>query len=292
MESPDDIQAEIDRVLKEAGLDSSPVDPASLNALKELVSVQIDGFNQDENRPPPISSVYAQSRSVLQRRVSDLTQPVDQGTTASIVGSASAIRDPAASATEQRILDKLHQQTQLILELHQRIDTLTNTVDRLSKGGDPIQTNAGTRFSDTVQAPPQTQQRAVPEAPRRAVPRAIPDDAHDEDIHPERQAPLPPGRLNIPMFTSLYDTVTGIPNHVRNSRVAKIVKVYGALRRQQAPDFDVLLIFKVLVMMCILMARVSSRRKEADSMLWASRTYLAGVFIVAGFLLKSGYLRL
>jgi hypothetical protein len=123
------------------------------------------------------------------------------------------------------------------------------------------------------------------------LPVVDPPDHADIELHPPDNHRHPPRqRLYIPLLTPLLNVVTNIPTDVANSRLAHMLRVYAAVRRQQAPAFDVFLIFKVLVMACILMARVSRRQRDTDSLLVVYRTYLLGILIVGGFLVKTGYL--
>jgi hypothetical protein len=300
-EQRDDVNAKVDRVLKEAGLDASPMDPASMEALKEFMlempKEKDPSFaavvNRETRKAPPLSRV---TQNALQRRVSDLTQGADtlaynnnvreHDSNASTAGSTGA----GASPTEQKILDQLHQQTELIWQLHRRIETLTTTVEKLAAtggGGNPGNTARETRANAT-QAPPRVRRRDV------LLPRVVPDVVHPDNDDPDQQA-VPPPPENLPvrggMVHRAYQSLAAIPTAVQNSRTAKIAKVYMALRQREAPDFDLLLIFKVLVMVTIFMTRMSSHRKNTDTFMWMYRTYLIGSFIVVGFLLKTGYIK-
>jgi hypothetical protein len=314
LEQRDDDNVKADLFLKEAGLESSPMDPASMEALKEFLlempnvndpsTVNVD---RNENRkPPPLSRV---EQATLQRRVSDLTQAFgsssslqDHDTAASTAGSTAA----AASPIEQKILDQLHQQTELIWQLHRRVETLTATVEQLSGNNS---TSGEAREAAPTANTPRVRRREVAgqrnERAVRPVPRAPAQDAYDEDIHPDRQAvpqqpENPPARggrggmlerIHIPVLSHVYNSLAAIPDAVRNSRAAKILRVYVALRQREAPNFDAGLILKVLVMVTIFMSRMSNHRKNPDSFLLMYRTYLLGVFIIAGFLIKTGYLK-
>lgn len=91
-------------------------------------------------------------------------------------------------------------------------------------------------------------------------------------------------------------------------RFYKLAKLFLELRRRQVPNFDVGLLFKVLVMMAILMARMSSsmpggsnkngmnnNKNDDDAMLsatelmWIYRFYFLTTIVVVGFIIQSGY---
>jgi len=96
-------------------------------------------------------------------------------------------------------------------------------------------------------------------------------------------------------------------------RFYKLAKLFLELRRRQVPNFDVGLLFKVLVMMAILMARMSSsmpggsykngmnnnnndnNKNDDDTMLsptelmWIYRFYFLTTIVVVGFIIQSGY---
>jgi hypothetical protein len=303
-EQRDDVNAKVDRVLKEAGLDASPMDPSSMEALKEFMlempKENDPAFaavvNRETRKAPPLSRV---TQNTLQRRVSDLTQGADTfaynnnirdfDSNASTAGSTGA----GASPMEQKILDQLHQQTELIWQLHRRIETLTTTVEKLATNGGGGNV-AGSTARETKANANGTQ--ATPRVRRREVllPRVVPDVVLPDNADPDQQA-VPPLPENLPvrvgMINRAYQSLAAIPTAVRNSRMAKIVKVYVALRQREAPNFDLLLIFKVLVMVTIFMTRMSSNRKNTESFMWMYRTYLIGSFIVVGFLFKTGYIK-
>lgn len=304
LDQHDDINAKVKLVLKEAGLDASPMDPASMEALKEFMlempnendpfAAVVENRNHKNRKAPPLLRV---EQSALQRRISDLTQGADtfaynnglrdHDSNASTAGSTGG----GASPMEQKILDQLHQQTELIWQLHRRIETLTTTVENLATtGGDNISSAARETRANATQAPPRVRRREA------LLPRVVPGVARPVNGNPDQQVfpPLPenpPARGGVPVLNRVYNSLAAIANAVRNSRMAKIAKVYVALRQREAPNFDLLLIFKVLVMVTIFMTRMSSQRKNTESFIWMYRTYLIGSFIVVGFLLKTGYLK-
>jgi hypothetical protein len=289
LEQRDDVNAKVELVLKEAGLDTSPMDPASMEALKEFMSEMpkendptagVDNRNRENRKPPPLSRV---EKTALQRRVPDTTQGDDVHTYTyhnNRDSAALTAGSTGASPTEQQILNQLQQQTELIWQLHQRIEALATTVEKLAATG-----GGDTRASAT-QAPPRVRRREVEVRPGVDV---VDIDLDRPAVPPPPENP--PVRGGIPVFSRLYRSLAAIPDGVRNSRSAKIVKVYVALRQREAPNFDLGLIFKVLIMVTVFMARMSSQRKNTDSFLWLYRTYLVGSFIIVGFLIKTGYLK-
>jgi hypothetical protein len=305
LEQRDDVNAQVDIVLKKAGLDASPMDPASMEALKEFFSempkendpfTAVDDDRNHENRkPPPLSLV---EQTALQLRVSTVTHGTDTYThNNDFQDHDSAASGAGASPTEQKILNQLQQQTKLIWQLHQRIETLTTTVEKLAANGGE---GAGAGAGSVGNKAGETRESATPVIPRvrrREVvaPRVVRPDNDNVDIHPNGQAdPLPleyPQVRGVSVLSRIYQSLAAIPDTVRNSRMAKIAHVYMALRQREAPNFDLGLIFKVLIMVTVFMARMSSSRKNTESFMWMYRTYLLGSFIILGFLLKTGYLK-
>ena len=112
-------QVHVDKILTRAGLQASPFDPLSLQALHEYLEQQesdetkssIKGGEQQQTMtsPPPSSEQV------------DIYSPPAAGTT--------------AAAREDRLMEQLQLQTSLILDLQRKIETLSGRVKELENGG-------------------------------------------------------------------------------------------------------------------------------------------------------------
>ena len=345
-----DVDAQLHSLLSEAGLEQVPMDPSSLEALKELIANDMslslqeekkdsDGYNTSNSNtsiasgsndapPPPISEVVA-SRGILKRATSELTQPggfatmspmtpmrtisVDDDTTAATAGSSSRYNDykddfatpvKGASPVESKIMEQLNMQTALLLNMQQRIDELTYTVAQLQQGGGggagaaqqgrppTASTNTtATAFRSTTNqqaAPHITTTAPFVDVPRgqTAAPTHLPPANNNININNRQAAPQPAAPRGI----------FGLPSAIRNSRIAKILALFLALRRRHVQALDPGLIFKVLFMIAVLMARMSNnsiRRGGPDAVgdMWATNFAIVSTLVLVGFFIQTGYLK-
>lgn len=67
---------------------------------------------------------------------------------------------------------------------------------------------------------------------------------------------------------------------LRQSRLVRIVLLFLAMRRRQAPDFDLGSLFKIMFMLAVL----SARMRQNDP-----RVHILGALVIAGFMVQTGY---
>jgi hypothetical protein len=310
---------EIQKFLKEAGFDeNTQIDPASRIALQELLtnstkpsakpdlsptSLQSDDEVEITFSSPPVPQV--DTSPIVQRHVSDLSGGAFMDSPYQLSGDSAASTAGLSAeernlSKEDRILLLLERQTSMLTDVHRRIDHLTAVVQRQQQ---PVATTTNLsilsrhdlnrRIDELSLLVEQYKQRletrqsaahTVPlprpagAEPPRNGPRGL-EFPMEHLLHEEQQpqVPPPPGRL---------------------SRVSKIMKLFFALRRRQAPNFDGGLIIKVLVMMTILLSRLSNRRKRAGTLdggeedwMWEYRFYFMIVLVIGGFLVQSGFIK-
>ena len=77
-----------------------------------------------------------------------------------------------------------------------------------------------------------------------------------------------------------------------DSRLARLVRIFGEMRRRQVPNFEWGLVFKVVIMMAILFSRLgggaSSSGDDEDQGI-PTKFYILGTVLVGGFLFQTGY---
>lgn len=306
-EKPDDsnVNDQLQMLLQEAGLDSVPIDPTSLEALKSLVANDnISGSNipstvraTDENRPPlsfsepPLSEVKP-NPAELKRFTSELTVPsagsfMSTGTAdGSSVAVAGFVKMEGATPAENKILQLLADQTRLLVAMQRRIDDLTVTVSQLTRG------DANVRATASAAGVGIPSSRAVqPQAPASWVP------VNDTPQKPPAMPPaFPPAQRQQPVAAAAPNNNNnagrgGLLMAIRHSPLVRVARLFWVLRRRHVQELDGGLIFKILFMMAILTARVSSSSKKHGDAEWHNKFAILVLLVVTGFLMQTGYLQ-
>ena len=288
------------RFLNEAGIEVTLLDPASLEALEEMTTPKKKMvLTEDDNKPAAVSdSIHkktvgfelpvsdAQPNRAFASSTSDITMTGLQSTTetnSSVAGSTEKSR-------EDLILQQLEFQTQLILDLQNRIDYLANMVHHMSASVPP---------GATMSSPPPHQhhhsmhQPVSPfvQQPMHQQPRA--DFMPPVMIQLPRAAPIPDGpppRPHQSLFGSLCEWILEIPARIRTSRTMEVWRVFLALHRRHV-RLDGALMFKVVMMVAIFSAKFMSRSRKKTSGFWTAtlKLNLVVVMVFVGFLIQSGY---
>jgi len=227
-----DVQDKVDKVLARAGLQASPFDPLSLQALHDyLVDKEVESAPQSEQQytsySPPNPAVTTDS------------------------------------SRDDRLINILQLQTSLILDLQRKIDNLSGRVKEL-ESGNPMMSSSG---ETTVLQPPQSNETSH-YAADNVPPRMVPPVATENDGAEGDAAQQQPQQARV------------APHE---SRLVRLVRLYGQLRRQQVPNFEWGVLFKVAIMMAILFSRMG-----ADWNNMSLKFHALGMVLFGGFLLQSG----
>jgi hypothetical protein len=249
---------------------------------------------------------------VLKRFTSELTSPsgdslASQTEDSSVAVAGSFVHLEEASPVENKILEQLHRQTRLLLEMQRRIDDLSTTVEILSENGGLGATAGGGNNFQARQVPRREPDRLATlnpiasnwsqvRKPPTATATAAPPPARfaraaTPEVRQQVEPPRPPGGAAQVAAGAGGGGLRGIPNAVRNSRLAKIVILFLALRRRYVQEIDGGLIFKILFMMAILTARMSSSTKRFGDPEWSQKFAIVTVLVVVGFLVQTGYMK-
>jgi hypothetical protein len=257
MNAEEKYEDDIRVLLEEAGLDSVPIDPVSLAALRELVAASSSSSEDEVHHQGSSNSNKLPSRSLRHHVEADF------------------VAMPGASAVEQKVLELLHTQTQLLISMQQRIDELTTKVDQLTTAA-PSTTTASMRFRPTTPAPATTTRTTS--TTKQVTATAAPAPAVGVQ---------PNNNNNDPVAQPM--TVTARLVHM-------MVLFSGLRRRHNVQELDGGLIFKILFMMAILTARMSghaSNKKEGGNHhhhAWQFKFAILVVIVLLGFLMQTGYL--
>ena len=261
------VQAQVDNILARAGLQSSPFDPLSWQALHEYVAEQqlqqqADAAMTNDN------ALTSPPHPFLKQQVDSSIPP------APTVAAAAATR-------EDRLMEQLSLQTSLILDLQRKIESLSGRVKELESVG------VGTT-STTATTHPATETSSLRR--RRGIPAVLP---------PEAPAPVPDDNDNTPNAAVPGQVRQGAaaaavaPLRPAEPRLTRLIRVFGEMRRRQVPNFEWGLIFKVAIMMAILFSRLgggsSSDGGSGGSSETPTKFYILGTVLVGGFLLQTGY---
>lgn len=244
----------VKRLLKEKNLDGYAFDSLSFKALCQHLT-----DNNDKENAAILPSIPSTSHYI---------PPVMD-----IVGNEEDL------PFEERLLKQLEHQTKLILDLHQRVDELTTTVQAMAAAEE--------------RAPRRLRRAESPEIVRPV------DFTNRREPRIDNDPPIPPGdqvrqpmdnRVAFPFFTRLMEALLAFPRHVEETRLARIIRLFFELRRRQVPDLDGGLFIKALIVIAILMARLSnSRHANSSNILWIYRFYFIAGLILAGYLARLGY---
>jgi hypothetical protein len=341
----------VNRLLREAGIDESELDPESVDALgdilmasslsschssqpwskqkasraEELRSREEEEKGGEALPPSPtwssgsatgaaapsddgLDGVGRDSTAVTYRIPSGALTPLLVATApAGDAPEAAAVTTAAASAAMHlRILRKLDEQARLIAELRDRVDDLSAAiVGGGGRGGEgSIRSSEG-----SVRRYAQQPRPVLP--PLRPPPGQLQPAATDNMAPPGEAADAAARAPHLPWIGSIVEFLSvEVPRRIHDSRPAKIVRLYRELRRRQVPDADFGGLFRVLLMVGILAARLSTRRSNNQSQpssrqlhesatlsehllhLWRLyRVPIATALVVMGFLVHSGYAR-
>ena len=305
------VEEEVQRVLRSAGLPSDPIDPSSMAALREMVREEQEKLQQDDDQkpaakpspqevaagaaqyPPVAAAAAAGSRSrsrsqspppprdtsppvgsvdrKMQRTLSDLTTPA-------LISSSISSTAGSSSRPEKRILEQLEFQTSLLLDMQRQIEALTAKVDRL-EGGGGVQPRLKRDRETTTTPQPEPQnnylryEEMAPPPQVEPVPRQAP-------MAVERPVPPQPAAGG-GFMAHLFLPILAPFNFLFQSRVALILRAFWTQKEGQVRPLDIGLVFKLIFMMSVVTARVQRRGDNG----FQSPKFISIIFLIVGGLL-------
>jgi hypothetical protein len=289
---------EIERIVRAAGIDSAPMDPSSMDALRQLVREQQQQQQQqqqhmctstdnNDRKPPPVvipdtnvsSTACTINKGFMDRSPSDLTQPDSQ--------------------PRNSIMEQLEFQTSLLLEMQRKMDALTAKVERLEGQGPATTSSTSTHASTHTHTSTSTSTSTASNTryDREAAPLTA---RRDEGLRIRLGQRQPPGVAVLPPppnppaqeagwavfrpFRQYYNH-----HHWGASRVVQIMSLFWSQSRGVVRPLDGALLFKIMFMLLVVTARMS--RSPAASSASPTRLTITILLMVGGFLWHVRYLQ-
>ena len=245
------------RFLLDAGLDSTPIDSASLGMLEEILNME-DSNSLKKSAYPSIP----QKNIIKETNIS----PMD---------STPNIPKQEALSREDLIIQQLKQQTEMILELQRRIDYLTTMVHHGTSGSPPWAPMAHPS-SENLSRPPVDMHRGI------QVPNQVARTAEVTAAMPRQ----PPRRS---YWNILCDYLKDLSSSIRNSRAQEFCRVFTLLFRRHV-RLEGALFLKVILMVSLMAAKILSRPQKENALLSNSLKFnLIMMAVLVGFMVRSGY---
>eukprot|EP00980_Cylindrotheca_fusiformis_P011877 scaffold2828_cov126-Cylindrotheca_fusiformis.AAC.3 len=250
--SSDVVEEELDRILRTAGIDSCPIDPSSMQSLRQLVVERIQGPSK---YPPQAASPC---KETPERTIANVTQASDSSPT----DASGVVGNVEASA----ILKQLKMQTDLILGLQRQVEALSNKVERLEGNSDATHSTEKVTITSRIRYIPQSNGDAAP-APRNP---AAQSDNHDADVeHPPLHQPR---RRQVRTFFGC---------------LSEVIRLFWVKSRDYVRPLDGALLFKLFFMVMVVTARISrSSNENADG-----KIRMVTMLLLIGFMYHTRYLQ-
>jgi hypothetical protein len=233
----------------------SPLDDLSMQALQDYIA------SVPEDALPPLEHVdiYGpeQHDSATPRRL-----PFQQQSTGMMSPLTATPRlPPRRSKPEDLMMEQLKLQTSLILDMQRKLIKLSHRIEELEDSGGSVR----------------LRRSSIPPVPPVAAPGSTAFDGTAGGQGPQEEAqPLPGGAIPL--------RPRGVPPE---SRLARLLLLFGRLRGREVQNMEWGLIFKVVVMMTILFSRLGAANLKQIP----AKFYLLGAMLVGGFLFQTGYLQ-
>ena len=342
------------KLLKDVGLEGTPIDPISLKALEGIVIAQktaaVDTVPELKPEPAVLNQepIEVKQEEIAFEDITSEIKEIKESITSMCVTTTENTEDsskprslpiPAAAApvtiptkipasymtarspapnsaptdtsTEHQIMDQLALQTQMIVDVHKRLDDLTRLVHQIAQqqNGAPIpqqqqqQNRQLPPFSEALNVPPPPQVQAPPRyrapqihetgppppppPPQRRVVAPEPVQA----VHVARGAPQQQQPRGM-MFGQLVEYLESIPKFIGRSKFWQVCRAFWTLHQRHV-RIEGGMIFKVLLMVAIFSAKTMSRKKTSKGY-WSPsmKFYLVMSLVATGFLIQAGYFKL
>ncbi|CAJ1932454.1 unnamed protein product [Cylindrotheca closterium] len=299
MGSQSAVEDELERILRASGIESSPVDPSSMEFLRQLVvqkkkkkkkkiptterRTQLKespaGQQEGEERNGKPAAAYASNTAAdnASHNNSDSNSNNNNNTT-----SSGALSNSDATM----IVEQLKMQTNLILSLQDKIQVLTAKVDDME-----LRASEDTTTSTTTA----TRTREQQDASGRV--RIIRRDAHP--IPPPRDAEAPRRANGIfgnrPVAAAAAVPAAAGPQELQPNVFAwffETTRLFWVLSRDYVRPIDGALLFKLVFMTTVVMARVSKNsNKNSSKNNKDPKILLVSALLMLGFLFHTRYIQ-
>ena len=272
---------EMERVLREAGVENAPIDPSSVDALRQLVREHHQKkLGKDECKPA--------ARTIEAFDSIQDTFAVEK----SLEGSPSILTQSAASTgNSNSIMQQLEFQTRLLLDMQRKINELTAKVDRLERGEGVASTQpdtvkstysySTTKYYRENAARFQTRQPPVVPQAQGEDHAAVAPQQQPQDIDGEEADQQELNEEEFWILSLLRERYRAM----RDSRLVEIAHAFWDMSRDTVLPLDGAMLFKLMVMVVFLTARIQKQPSNTV------RFYVSIVAMVVGFLWHTRYLQ-
>lgn len=285
------MDVEIERILQSAGIDSSPVDPSSMDALVQLVRERQKSSNINININGAVGSSAAAARAASGNGSDKDNSPFAPITTSVPRNPEHAPSDQTQSQMQTQILDLLHMHTSLMVETQRKLDAMAAKVEALErKIGDNSEKNTdmdayvkpGRSFVAATRTRTYRERDGPP--PERQVHEAN-HEMHHHDLHAHAGEAVRPNHVHA--RDNIAHPLQFAFHAVSSLTLVRIVKLFWTRSQGFVRPIDGALMFKLVFMLVVMTARVSRNPSHASG----NRFYYAIFVVIAGFLYHTKYLQ-
>mmetsp|Transcript_38649 Transcript_38649/g.93434 ORF Transcript_38649/g.93434 Transcript_38649/m.93434 type:complete len:488 (+) Transcript_38649:94-1557(+) len=259
------LEEELQRILRVSGIESSPMDPSSMEFLRQLVQDQKQNKKKSKKKKSPST---ADSRTSLDSSSVGQQEGVERN--AKPAAAASNTSSAALSNSDAAmILEQLKMQTNMILSLQDKIQVLTTKVNEMEgRGGGSASSSHDTTTTMEQEARRQLQQQQ--EDARAGRVRIIRREV--QYIPPPGQAAEAAPRQNGFFFGNrgaapAAVAAAGPPQQLQPNIFAwffQTTRLFWVLSRGYVRPIDGALLFKLIFMTTVVMARVTKNTSKSN----------------------------
>ncbi|KAL3936014.1 MAG: hypothetical protein SGBAC_008585 [Bacillariaceae sp.] len=305
------MEEELQRILKASGIESSPIDPSSMQCLKQLLMVQDQKKKQQEKKQlkqnkktkkktkiPSFSPSKAKaSRDPFGGQQEPNAKPAAAAAAAAFSSSASPTSSGALSNTDAAmIMEQLKMQTNLILSLQDKIQVLTRKVNEMDGiGTEPL-------LMDQQQHQQQQQQQQQQQGDARAGRVRIIRREVQYNIPPPGQAAAAAAARNGIFANQAAPAAVAGPQDFQPNVLAwfcETTRLFWSLSRDYVRPIDGALLFKLIFMTTVVMARITKKSKRNSSSKNSSNSnsskdpkiLMVSALLMMGFLFHTRYIQ-
>ena len=308
-------------ILRSAGLESSPIDPSSLDALRDLVREYERARLEEDDRkpsakPPPVASASTEevkpSASAIAALSPSSPRPpspplrdepspplrhIDRKfarapselTASGFTNLSTASIAGLSKDREDRIMEQLEFQSSILLDMQRKLEYLTERVEQLEGGEQEFPKKITRKKLDKESAlfrPRPTRAlenlQNVQQIPQLEVQPEIPR------REPQVVEPRVPQQEARPLLEILLAPIIAPFNFIIQSRLVQIIRLFWTQSQGFVRPIDGGLIFKIVFMMVVITARIQRRNEQA---LNSPKFAFSIMFIFIGFLYHTKWLQ-
>mmetsp|Transcript_38646 Transcript_38646/g.93422 ORF Transcript_38646/g.93422 Transcript_38646/m.93422 type:complete len:486 (+) Transcript_38646:94-1551(+) len=257
------LEEELQRILRVSGIESSPMDPSSMEFLRQLVQDQKQNKKKSKKKKSPST---ADSRTSLDSSSVGQQEGVERN--AKPAAAASNTSSAALSNSDAAmILEQLKMQTNMILSLQDKIQVLTGKVNEMERSASSSHDAATTTTMEQEARRQLQQQEEDARAGRvRIIRREV------QYIPPPGQAAEAAPRQNGFFFGNrgaapAAVAAAGPPQQLQPNIFAwffQTTRLFWVLSRGYVRPIDGALLFKLIFMTTVVMARVTKNTSKSN----------------------------